>query len=231
MGAGEFDYAQRDLRWTKACFGPLVHDREFADHNKQLMDGWLSAWVPRALRAARTMQPLWSQPDHRPPRLRGLARPRQEPIRRDRPRPRPGGPEGAGPVTTTATSAFGAVNATSSGMRRHHADERPGRGGHRPGHEGQAGRDHHLPAVDDPVDGAQRTDYVYDEFAEALGEEPGSSPRTTSRRACRRTTAGWSTRTTGRSCSPIPRTRPSTSASTSACNGHRGHTGREAQSE
>jgi propane monooxygenase coupling protein len=24
------------------------------------------------------------------------------------------------------------------------------------------------------VDGAQRTDYVYDEFAEALGEEPGS---------------------------------------------------------
>jgi propane 2-monooxygenase small subunit len=69
MGAGESDYAQRDLRWTKACFGPLVTDREFADHNKQLMQGWLSAWVPRALRAARTMQPLWSQPDHRPPRF------------------------------------------------------------------------------------------------------------------------------------------------------------------
>src|SRR6476660_9169296 len=40
MGAGESDYAQRDLRWTKACFGPLAHDREFADHNKQLMQDW-----------------------------------------------------------------------------------------------------------------------------------------------------------------------------------------------
>ena len=33
------------------------------------MDGWLSAWVPRVLTAARTMQPLWSTPDHRPPRF------------------------------------------------------------------------------------------------------------------------------------------------------------------
>jgi propane 2-monooxygenase small subunit len=69
MGAGESDYAQRDLRWTQACFGPLAQDREFADHNRQLMQDWLSAWVPRALGAARTMQPLWSQPDARPPRF------------------------------------------------------------------------------------------------------------------------------------------------------------------
>jgi propane 2-monooxygenase small subunit len=69
MGAGENDYAQRDLRWTVACFAPLVSDKEFADHNRQLMDGWLSAWVPRVLAAARTMQPLWSTPDHRPPRF------------------------------------------------------------------------------------------------------------------------------------------------------------------
>jgi propane monooxygenase small subunit len=69
MGAGESDFAQRDLRWTRACFGPLVQDREFAAHNKALMQDWLSAWVPRALNAARTMQPLWSQPDARPPRF------------------------------------------------------------------------------------------------------------------------------------------------------------------
>jgi propane monooxygenase small subunit len=69
IGAGEYDYAQRDLSWSKVCFAPLVHDREFADHNRQLMDGWLSAWVPRALAAARTMQPLWSQPDSLPPRF------------------------------------------------------------------------------------------------------------------------------------------------------------------
>jgi propane monooxygenase small subunit len=69
MGAGEVDYSQRDLRWTQRCFGPLTQDREFADHNKQLMNGWLSHWVPQALEAARTMQPLWSQPDAKPPRF------------------------------------------------------------------------------------------------------------------------------------------------------------------
>jgi propane 2-monooxygenase small subunit len=69
VGAGEYDYAQRDLRWTQACFGPLVQDREFADHNRRLMQDWLAAWVPRCLTAARTLQPLWSQPDARPPRF------------------------------------------------------------------------------------------------------------------------------------------------------------------
>ena len=54
VGAGEYDYSQRDLRWTQACFGPLAHDREFADHNKQLMQGWLSHWVPQCLEAARS---------------------------------------------------------------------------------------------------------------------------------------------------------------------------------
>jgi propane 2-monooxygenase small subunit len=69
MGAGEYDYAQRDLRWTIACFAPLTQDREFAEHNKALMQGWLSHWVPQALEAARLLQPLWSQPDAKPPRF------------------------------------------------------------------------------------------------------------------------------------------------------------------
>ena len=69
MGAGENDYSQRDLRWTIACFAPLVSDKEFADHNRQLLDGWLKKWVPQALEAARTMQPLWSAADHKPPRF------------------------------------------------------------------------------------------------------------------------------------------------------------------
>jgi propane monooxygenase small subunit len=69
MGAGEYDYSQRDLRWTQACFGPLTTDKEFADHNKRLMQGWLSDWVPECLEAARTLQPLWSQPDAKPPRF------------------------------------------------------------------------------------------------------------------------------------------------------------------
>ncbi len=69
MGAGENDYSQRDLPWTVACFAPLISDKEFADHNRALMSGWLSKWVPQALEAARTMQPLWSTADHKPPRF------------------------------------------------------------------------------------------------------------------------------------------------------------------
>ena len=69
IGAGEYDYSQRDLRWTVACFAPLSQDREFADHNKQLMEGWLAKWVPQCLEAARALQPIWSQTDHKPPRF------------------------------------------------------------------------------------------------------------------------------------------------------------------
>jgi len=69
LGAGEYDFAQRDLRYTIAMFELLTNDREFADHNKAIMDGWLSVWVPRAISASRTLQPLWSQPDFKPPRF------------------------------------------------------------------------------------------------------------------------------------------------------------------
>jgi propane monooxygenase coupling protein len=77
-------------------------------------------------------------------------------------------------VTTTATSTFGAVNKTSSnraGMTL--MNDQVGEV------IAQVMRDKpgvtitYLPSMI-RVDGAQRTDYVYDEFAEALGEEPGS---------------------------------------------------------
>ncbi|HEX2323180.1 MAG TPA: hypothetical protein VHJ18_29750 [Streptosporangiaceae bacterium] len=69
VGAEEYDFAERDLRYTRAMFELLSNDREFADHNKQIMQQWLSAWVPRAIAAARTLQPLWSQPELKPPRF------------------------------------------------------------------------------------------------------------------------------------------------------------------
>jgi propane monooxygenase small subunit len=69
VGAGEYDYALRDLRYTKVMFDLLTRDREFADHNKDVMGQWLATWVPRCISAARAMQPLWSQPDHKPPRF------------------------------------------------------------------------------------------------------------------------------------------------------------------
>jgi propane monooxygenase small subunit len=69
IGAEEYDFAERDLRYTRAMFDLLSNDREFADHNKQIMQQWLSAWVPRVIAAARTLQPLWSQPEAKPPRF------------------------------------------------------------------------------------------------------------------------------------------------------------------
>jgi propane monooxygenase small subunit len=69
VGAEEYDYSERDLRYTKAMFTLLTNDREFAHHNKTLLQQWLTAWVPRSLKAARTLQPLWSQPDAKPPRF------------------------------------------------------------------------------------------------------------------------------------------------------------------
>ncbi|MBA3523562.1 MAG: toluene hydroxylase [Geodermatophilaceae bacterium] len=69
IGAGELDYASRDLRYTTAMFELLTNDKEFADHNNDVMNGWLSTWVPRCIEAARAMQPLWSQPDAKPPRF------------------------------------------------------------------------------------------------------------------------------------------------------------------
>jgi propane monooxygenase small subunit len=69
IGAEEYDYAERDLRYTRPMFQLLTSDREFADHNKRLLQEWLSTWVPRAIEAARKLQPLWSQPEAKPPRF------------------------------------------------------------------------------------------------------------------------------------------------------------------
>jgi propane monooxygenase small subunit len=69
IGAEEFDFSERDLRYTKAMFDLLVNDKEFADHNRRLMDQWLANWVPKCVTAARTLQPLWSQPDAKPMRF------------------------------------------------------------------------------------------------------------------------------------------------------------------
>src|SRR5882672_7892299 len=62
IGAEEYDFAERDLRYTKAMFALLTNDREFADHNKEIMQGWLATWTARSIAAARTLQPIWSQP-------------------------------------------------------------------------------------------------------------------------------------------------------------------------
>ena len=60
VGAAEYDFAERDLRYTRPMFQLLTSDREFGDHNRALMMQWLSAWVPRALHAALRRHPSCS---------------------------------------------------------------------------------------------------------------------------------------------------------------------------
>jgi propane monooxygenase small subunit len=69
VGAEEYDFAERDLRYTIPLFHLLANDKEFAAHNKALLQGWLSTWTARSITAARALQPLWSQPDSKPPRF------------------------------------------------------------------------------------------------------------------------------------------------------------------
>ncbi|MGW3959012.1 toluene hydroxylase [Amycolatopsis sp. NPDC005003] len=69
IGAEEFDFSERDLRYTKPLYHLLINDKEFADHNKALLQKWLEDWVPRCIAAARALQPLWSQPDAKPIRF------------------------------------------------------------------------------------------------------------------------------------------------------------------
>lgn len=69
LGTGEYDYAQRDLRYCRAIFELLSSDNEHSEANKATMQQWLSTWVDQCLSAARTLQPLWSQPDAKPPRF------------------------------------------------------------------------------------------------------------------------------------------------------------------
>ena len=60
MGAGESD-AAREQRGARALFRMLADDPAHGAENKETMQGWLDAWTPPAVAAARQLQPIWSQ--------------------------------------------------------------------------------------------------------------------------------------------------------------------------
>ena len=64
MGAGESDVA-RDGRVSRALFGMLSADEQYGEENRATMQSWLDTWTPISLNAARTLQPIWSQPGRR----------------------------------------------------------------------------------------------------------------------------------------------------------------------
>lgn len=61
MGTGENDY-ERDLRYTLALFGPLVADPTHGAANARILQGWLDKYTALSIAAARSLQPIWSQP-------------------------------------------------------------------------------------------------------------------------------------------------------------------------
>ena len=61
MGAGESDTA-RDARVARALFGMLANDEQHGTENRQTMQAWLDTWTPVSVKAARALQPIWSQP-------------------------------------------------------------------------------------------------------------------------------------------------------------------------
>jgi propane 2-monooxygenase small subunit len=61
VGAGENDY-DRDLGYTRVLFRMLAGDGKHAAHNHGVMDEWLHRWVPVSVKAAKELQPIWSQP-------------------------------------------------------------------------------------------------------------------------------------------------------------------------
>src|SRR5258708_16251017 len=46
VGAAEYDFAERDLRYTTAMFELLTNDREFARHNNHTIHLVLYPWSP-----------------------------------------------------------------------------------------------------------------------------------------------------------------------------------------
>jgi propane 2-monooxygenase small subunit len=61
FGSAESDTA-REQKGARRLFAMLANDPEHGAANKAVMEGWLAEWTPVSREAARTLQPIWSQP-------------------------------------------------------------------------------------------------------------------------------------------------------------------------
>src|SRR4051794_29670704 len=60
IGAGESD-ASREQAGARALFRMLTDDEQHGADNREVMQSWLSTYVPQAVDAGRNLQPIWSQ--------------------------------------------------------------------------------------------------------------------------------------------------------------------------
>ena len=81
VGAGEYDFAERDLRYTKAMFELLTNDKEFADHNKRhASTAGCRTWTGRGHRRRPQAAAAVVAAGRQAAALRGRPRPGQEPV-------------------------------------------------------------------------------------------------------------------------------------------------------
>jgi propane monooxygenase small subunit len=60
IGTGEAD-AHREQRGARHLFELLITDEQFAAENRAQLQSWVDNWAPVSVRAARQLQPIWSQ--------------------------------------------------------------------------------------------------------------------------------------------------------------------------
>jgi propane monooxygenase small subunit len=60
MGVGEAD-AHREERGARQLFEMLLNDPEYGGENRAQLQDWLAVWAPHSIKAARQLQPVWSQ--------------------------------------------------------------------------------------------------------------------------------------------------------------------------
>ncbi len=62
MGVIENEY-ERDLNATRDMFVELAEDETHGEENREVMQEWLSHWVPYSVKAAQGLEPIWSEPE------------------------------------------------------------------------------------------------------------------------------------------------------------------------
>ena len=63
IGVSEREFNERDLRYTMDMMKDFLEDPETGEANKELMEGWLSEWLPYSIAAAKGLEPIWSEPE------------------------------------------------------------------------------------------------------------------------------------------------------------------------
>ncbi len=66
IGVGEREFNDRDLSYTKAMMVDMLEDEVHGEANRELMQEWLSHWVPYSVAAAEGLEPIWSEPEIQP---------------------------------------------------------------------------------------------------------------------------------------------------------------------